>query len=105
MFVFIGGVQPRTVKLDEPLRSCPACGLVSCRMKRTDQYFSLFFIPLFPVKRGRPFLECDNCGGIFRPDGSPLGVEFLSGSRKCPHCGRPLESRFDYCPYCGHKLK
>ncbi len=52
MFFFIGGVQPKTITLDDSRRLCPACGLAQARLKRTDQYLSLFFIPLFPVKRG-----------------------------------------------------
>ena len=25
--------------------------------------------------------------------------------RKCPKCNRELENDFEYCPYCGEKLK
>jgi hypothetical protein len=59
MFFFIGGVQPRTVIVDETPRLCPQCGLAQARLKRIDHYLSLFFIPLIPIKRGPVLLVCD----------------------------------------------
>ncbi len=64
MFFFIGGVQPKTMTLDDTPRLCPACGLAQARLKRIDHYLSLFFIPLFPVKRGEPAVICDRCGAV-----------------------------------------
>ncbi|NLI83157.1 MAG: zinc ribbon domain-containing protein [Deltaproteobacteria bacterium] len=106
MFFFIGGIQPRTTTLDESARICPSCGLAQARLKRVDHYLSLFFIPLFPVKRGEPLLICDRCGSVFTPDGSPEGpLERKSTpevtGRICRQCGGVLESVFRYCPYCG----
>ena len=104
MFFFIGGIQPKTVLVDQEARMCPSCGLARARLKRVDHYFSLFFIPLFRVKKGEPFLECPQCGVVSGGEGKgatgPAGMQPSS----CPHCGYPLEPGFRYCPYCGRSL-
>jgi hypothetical protein len=109
MFFFIGGVQPKTKVLDETPRLCPACGLAQARLKRIDHYLSLFFIPLFPVKKGEPLLMCDRCGHMAVPEetwgttAAPQPREF-SRVPRCGQCGRELEPSFAYCPYCGSKV-
>ena len=57
----IAGVQPKTRRVDEHPQRCPACGLARAYTTRVDHYLSLFFIPLFRVKRGEPFLLCNGC--------------------------------------------
>jgi len=100
MFFVIGGIQPRTIVLDRQARSCPSCGRLQLYLKRRDQYLSLFFIPLFPVKRGIPFLICDGCTAVFDEQGTVR----RESQEKCLSCGRPLERDFAYCPYCGKSL-
>jgi rubrerythrin len=104
MFFFIGGVQPKTVTLDETPRLCPACGLAQARLRRIDHYLSLFFIPLFPVKRGDAVVICDRCQAVSRPDQGigPSASRF--GKIRCLRCGHPLESTFQYCPNCGNRV-
>jgi RNA polymerase subunit RPABC4/transcription elongation factor Spt4 len=104
MFFFIGGMQPRTVRLDKRASTCPVCGHPEVYLKRVDHYLSLFFIPLFPVKKGAPFLGCDNCSAVLDERGTPVGVKRRSETAKCPYCGRSLEEDFDYCPRCGRKI-
>ena len=105
MFFLIGGVQPRTFKLEESHHPCQNCGQSPLQKKRTDQYLSLFFFPLFPVKKGVPYLECGRCGSVYSEDGSRVGqgAPFRSGS--CPKCGRAVQTDFNLCPYCGRPLK
>lgn len=91
MFFVIGGVQPRTVRVDKQARICPACQHSAVYLKRVDHYLSLFFIPLFPVKKGAPFLSCDNCKSVFDDKRMAVGVEHGKKVRTCPHCGRALE--------------
>ncbi len=104
MFFFIGGIQPKTVVLDDHPRMCPSCGLYQARLKRIDHYLSLFFIPLFPVKKGKPYLECQSCGAISDESGQMLYQELDTKLGKCPHCGRTVEPSFRYCPFCGSHL-
>ncbi|MFP5213380.1 MAG: zinc ribbon domain-containing protein [Acidobacteriota bacterium] len=102
MFFFIGGIQPRTVTIDETPRLCPACGLAQARLRRVDHCLSLFFIPLFPVKRGEPVLMCDRCGAVSPPDAPPGGVAMAAD--RCRKCGFRVESDFRYCPHCGSRI-
>jgi hypothetical protein len=104
MFFFIGGMQPKTVRLDNQARTCPVCGHHKVYLKRVDQYLSVFFIPLFPVKKGEPFLGCDNCKAVFDEGGTAVPSGKKTGGANCPYCGRPLEPDFDYCPGCGRKI-
>lgn len=109
MFFFVGGIQPKTKTLDENPRLCPACGLAQARLKRIDHYLSLFFIPLFPVKKGEPLLMCDRCGYAAPPEetfhGRPTDMAPPPMvAVRCPSCGKTLEPSFAYCPYCGKKV-
>jgi DNA-directed RNA polymerase subunit RPC12/RpoP len=104
MFFFIGGVAPRTVTLDRNARTCSNCGRLTLYLNRSDHYLSLFFIPLFPVKRGRPFLTCGSCGAVFDERGEPLFKPGYGGGRTCPHCGGRVGPDFVYCPYCGKSV-
>ncbi|UCE40298.1 MAG: zinc ribbon domain-containing protein [Candidatus Aminicenantes bacterium] len=104
MFFFIGGVQPKTIRLEKQARLCLACQHSTAYLKRVDHYLSLFFIPLFPVKRGTPFFSCDNCGTVFDERGMAVYDRPKGSSRVCPYCGRALAEDFDYCPRCGKKI-
>lgn len=103
MFFLIGGVQPKTATLDPTPRVCPACGFTTARLKRVDHYVSLFFIPIFPIKRGIPVLICDSCAAASSP-----GQEFRGrrpeAVRGCAQCGYPVSSEFRYCPGCGARI-
>jgi len=104
MFFFIAGIQPKTKTVDAIPRLCPACGLQQACLKRTDHYLSLFFIPLFPVKKGEPFLMCENCERV-RHEKEPLfETPSWMAEKKCTSCGRVLERNFLYCPYCGRAV-
>jgi RNA polymerase subunit RPABC4/transcription elongation factor Spt4 len=107
MFFFIGGVQPRTVIVNDTPRLCPQCGLAQARLKRIDHYLSLFFIPIIPIKRGPVMLVCDRCEQAFDPE-KPLvpserGVN-TPEPRVCRSCGQALQPTFTYCPYCGSRV-
>lgn len=104
MFFFIAGIQPKTIYLEEQLRVCSSCGLYQARLKKVNHYLSFFFIPVFRVKNGAPFLECRSCGAV-----SPESGEVRPGPREnlpcvCRYCGKALASEFRFCPYCGNAL-
>lgn len=102
--IFIGGVQPKTRNLEASPRTCPVCGSPQAYLKRTDHYISLFFIPLIPISRGRPFLACEGCGRVLDERGDIL-EELRAGMRRlCPGCGQRTDPSFRFCPYCGEKL-
>jgi hypothetical protein len=103
MFFFIAGIQPRTFTEDEHPRMCPSCGLYRARMKRVDHYFSVFFLPLFRVKKGLPVLWCDRCGLIGEEGRGMSSTREQDKGGRCPRCGSPLNTDFRFCPYCGQK--
>lgn len=105
MFFLIGGVQPKTVNLEKQSRICPVCSHASLNLRRVDHYLSLFFIPLFPVKKGVPFQICDNCRSIFDEQGYKIDTEKKGWGGRCTHCGRPVIQDFNYCPYCGKAVR
>ncbi|MCX7821984.1 MAG: zinc ribbon domain-containing protein [Syntrophobacterales bacterium] len=106
-FFFIGGVQPKTITLDETPRLCPNCGLAQARLKRIDHYLSIFFIPIVRLKKGEPIVICERCGFS-----SPENETFQGWRRQqtpkmslvCQSCGATLEPSFRYCPQCGTKI-
>jgi hypothetical protein len=105
MFFFIGGIQPKTIVVDKQARHCPACGHPGVYLKRVDHYLSLFFIPLFPVKKGASFFICENCQAAFDDlHGYRAGMGQDVNRRKCPNCGKQIEPYFNFCPYCGKNL-
>jgi len=107
MFFLIGGVQPKTVPLDDQHRPCPACGLAQARVERIDHYLSLFFIPLFRVRKGEPMVVCRRCGAVTAPDSDfAAGTPAPEPPRRpqCRHCGAVLNPGFSYCPHCGSKV-
>jgi len=104
MFFFIGGVGPRTITLDRHARTCSNCGRLTLYLKRTDHYLSFFFIPLFPVKRGQPFLSCEGCGAVFDEHSEPRFKPGFTKGRTCRYCGGPVGPDFVYCPCCGNTV-
>jgi len=100
-FIFIGGIQPRTRLLEEQPRMCASCGLKQAFLKRTDHYFSLFFIPLFPVQKGTPFLECRSCATI----AGESGEVWARKDSACLYCGAKVERTFRFCPACGKPIR
>jgi RNA polymerase subunit RPABC4/transcription elongation factor Spt4 len=103
MFFLIGGITPKTKRIDEQPIRCPRCGQNQAYRSRVDHWLHLFFIPVLPVKRGEPFVFCERCrapvdmdrGAAPRPPAMRL---------QCPACGRQTEEGFRFCPHCGQRL-
>jgi len=103
MFI-IAGISPRIKVLDGNPRICPSCGLARACLKRADSYFSLFFIPLFRVKKGEPFIICDRCETVVSNQDSPIRAWKDPGTNRCKSCGKTIDKGFVYCPYCGKQV-
>jgi hypothetical protein len=58
----IFGFKSSDRRLGAPVLVCAYCGVSAAQVliRRTTR-FSLFFIPLFPVRPPRYFLQCTNC--------------------------------------------
>lgn len=101
---FIAGVQPRMVRIEKYTQPCLSCEYFDVYLKRVDHYISLFFIPLIRIKKGVPFLVCENCGVHQDQQGSAFGWGERSKPQKCGFCGKSVEPDFSYCPFCGRSL-
>jgi len=99
MFFFIGGIQPKTRRISNNPRPCPSCGYHAAYLKRVDSYLSLFFIPVFQVKRGDTVLMCEKCGVVLDKEGRTVKKDNV----RCRHCGQNLSGNFTFCPHCGNK--
>lgn len=102
---FIAGISPKTIVIDENKKLCPICGLARAYYRRIDHYFTLFFIPLFRVKKGEEFLMCEKCEQEIQE--FEFGNDSLqSGETEiCNKCGKKLKADFTFCPYCGKPKK
>ncbi|MFT8313220.1 MAG: zinc ribbon domain-containing protein [Clostridium sp.] len=103
---------------------CKSCGrMTSYKLVKTYNYFQLFFIPIFRWGE-KYYLISKCCGSLFelsRQDGEDLAngnnsilsnlniniVEDNSqcGKLVCHRCGKEVDESFEFCPYCGTKLK
>ena len=100
----IAGVQPKTVRLDDMPRRCPACGLNEAYATRVDHYLSLFFIPLIRVKTGESFLVCDHCQRSMEAPAQSVPTPPQAGEDTvCVACGRSFDGSYKYCPHCGQR--
>ncbi len=48
---------------------CPACGSgAGYQHKSVTRFFTLFFVPLVPMGKVADFIQCERCGGTFKPE-------------------------------------
>jgi predicted RNA-binding Zn-ribbon protein involved in translation (DUF1610 family) len=102
--ILIAGVSPKIKVLDQNPRRCPVCGLNQAYFKRTDHYLSLFFIPIFRVKKGAPFIVCERCEQTVHGPGPDFNPQQSKDAGKCTSCGKALDKDFKYCPHCGKRI-
>jgi len=102
--IFIAGVSPKIKVLDQNPRRCPVCGLNQAYSRRTDNYLSLFFIPVFRVKKGEPFIICERCEQTIQGPGPDFNQQQSEDASRCRYCGQDVFGDFKFCPYCGKRL-
>jgi RNA polymerase subunit RPABC4/transcription elongation factor Spt4 len=102
--IFIAGVSPKTKILDQNPRRCPVCGLSQAYSKRTDHYLNLFFIPIFRIKKGEPFIICDRCEQTTSGFGQDPIRQQTDAAGTCRDCGKIVDKDFKYCPHCGKRM-
>ena len=133
MFLLLGAKTVKTpVKNGLNLRKpCDRCRLLSdLREHSFRQYFTLFFIPIFPISKSESMLVCSRCGASFYiqpedhltsemerpfysasdarkvspPDAEKLVIvcDYCQGRLRIPMTGRRL---LVTCPHCKRELK
>jgi hypothetical protein len=69
VFFLLFGLRTRESVVSRRPMVCEVCGVnaVQTLVKRSTK-FTLFFIPLFPVKPSTYYMDCGNCGSARRTD-------------------------------------
>jgi predicted RNA-binding Zn-ribbon protein involved in translation (DUF1610 family) len=89
----IWGSRGIVSNLDEGKFYCPECEEVECdyRLRSSRTWFTLYFIPIFPVSGRTQFVECDQCGGTFTEE----VLEFVPPSKSERLLGRLYDALED----------
>lgn len=117
-FGFIAGIYPKKILIESAKYTC-ACLQSTASLYRHDYVFSLFFIPIFSWKRGKPFVQCDTCKWVtgvdrmlqteFQPE-KCMDLEKLNYTFEesnlfvCTSCGEHVNQTYKFCPHCGSRL-
>lgn len=110
--MIIYGSKGVTKTLNRGSFDCPFCCAPRQYLLRSIRtYFTLYFIPLFPVGSGQRFVECGSCSQTFdvavlaggapatAPAQSTAAQEEAPPSR-CSSCGASISYQDDECAYC-----
>ena len=110
--IFIFGVQSVKTFVKDGLtvrRQCDRCRFISdLEEYRVRNFFTLFFIPVFPISKGEEILRCSRCQAEFYPreeDYLAAGKEIPASMRRFRY--EPLEHNkvVISCAYCHGKLR
>jgi hypothetical protein len=113
MFILFGAKTVKTpVKNGLNLRKrCDRCHLLSdLREHSFRQYFTLFFIPVFPISKGESLLVCNRCGASFYIQAEDYfaaemeGPPYVAGATKNESAPNP-ERMVIVCDYCEGRLR
>ena len=67
MIIFGTRVRQKTIGQGEFF--CPHCqSMCGYEHKSARQFFTLYFIPVIPIKQLGEFITCENCGGTFKAE-------------------------------------
>lgn len=124
-FIGIFGVEDKQKQIkDINTIGCKNCNNSRHTLVKQYSFFHIFFIPIFKWNI-RYFLICNNCNTIYEiPKEKGIRVENGEDSSitywdlkvienyngaqaqlRCSNCGRAVDSNFEFCPYCGERLK
>ena len=88
--MIIWGSTTKNSVMQEGEFYCPRCrDFVPYSRRAVRQYFTLYFIPLFPMGTLAEYIECHQCRGNFEPGVCQLSagqIESLLEPWSCPGC-------------------
>lgn len=89
MFIIFGG-RNREKQITLGQFYCPTClQQTTYAHMRVSRYFTLYFIPLFPMQNLGEYLCCQRCQGKFSTNVLQLSKEQIDANNapwKCPFC-------------------
>jgi hypothetical protein len=112
MIIIVGN---RTRKKDVGMGRffCPNCdGIQTYRRKRIARYFTLYFVPVFPMRTPGEVLQCQGCLLNWQPEvlgrnllsrDEPTGRSTSGKQSICTRCHSEYSSMLRSCPECGGK--
>src|SRR5262245_5418923 len=91
MPIILWGSRGISSHLNEGTFYCPACER-QCQysLDQVREWFTLYFIPLFPIGSAHRYVECRRCGQTFIEDVLNSGPP-TEGERRMAHLYRDLE--------------
>ena len=123
-FIGIFGIEnkEKEIKIIEKLQ-CKSCNNVTRgKLVKSFTYFHFFFIPLFKWNE-EYYVICESCRKVFsiqKDKGKAIekdnSIEVTYWDLKevntnysytsvCNSCKKIVDSEYEYCPYCGNKLR
>lgn len=126
-FIGIFGIDNKIKEIKNLTRfSCKNCNISNgARLIKSYTFFHFFFIPLFKWNE-EYYVICNGCNSSFSIS-KDKGKEIERGGyveitycdlkevnnnygsyyavKRCSRCNREVENNFEYCPYCGEKIK
>jgi hypothetical protein len=113
MFILFGSKTVKTpVKNGLNLRKhCDRCSLLSDMQEHISRpYFTLFFIPIFPISKGESLLICNRCGASFYIQAedhlvSETENSFHSAGATKRGSAPGLEKMVFVCDYCKGRIR
>lgn len=105
--------------------TCKNCNRLTIgRVIKHYEFFHFFFIPIFKWNE-KYYVECGSCKQIFSISkekgkmierGENIELTYWDSNEInntygyninniCNNCGKVVDSKYRYCPYCGHEIK
>ena len=102
--MIIAGTKAKETVIGTGDFKCPVCfSQTSYVRKRFDQYFTLFFIPLFKLGTLGEHTECLSCHSIIQ-DKSQHVIEEPEKMWECPNCKAQNPNTTYTCQNCHYSL-
>lgn len=102
--MIIWGTRGREKTVDYGSFHCPSCrGSAPYEHRRVSTYFTLYFIPLFPISTQGEYIQCGQCNGAYDTallNVSPEQMAALTAPWRCG-CGNSNPADYGECLACG----
>ena len=123
-FIGVFGIEEKTIKIKILNNlNCGRCRQTgNATLIKKFNFFHFFFIPIFKWNV-EYYVQCERCNAVYTiPKEKGRAIENnekveitywdlkdafndIYYNNKCLNCGKELDRKYNYCPYCGEKIK